>query len=505
MDHMSGFVSRRSATLLLFFILAAIPALAQRYEGGYSPLRTFKPAPETVVGVTASYKLNIKALDTIKEKKVRESVAEDLKSLSTNFTRLDSMSLLMHTDSLNGYVNSITQRICSKNPSLAGSTFKIFTYRTIIPNASSRGNGVLFINLDLAAKLSSEAELAFIICHEMAHDVRKHVMKGILQRSQMIHDDNFKKELKKATSQEFNSVKVTETVVLKFMARYTEHSRENETEADSLGLVLYRNAGYPLAVAVKAIQKLDSIDLPSYTKPLRLKELFNSAELAFNDNWLKPSDENVALGGNLDDFKMPDSLKTHPDCKLRAAAMKRIITREPTADTSSEIRCLQRYRDFRSACLLESVEVYLQNGLYSWALYNSLELMNRFPDNNYLKCAASLSLQEIYLAQARHDFSRVVDFPGKDYTESYNQLLIMLHNLTLSELKSISSAYYKQHVSPLRSNEFASYVGVLVNNDKKPREDFELAVRSFEKEYANSYYSRSLNDKLLSLKPTKKK
>src|SRR6185503_14334550 len=100
--------------------------------------------------------------------------------------------------------------------------------------------------------------------------------------------------------------------------KFSEHSRENELQADSLGLVLYLNSNYHPYEAVNTILSLDSVDNPAYKGPIDFNKYFGFPGMPFDTSLLINSGY-VDLGeGNLKDIKIDDELKTHPDCEIRA-------------------------------------------------------------------------------------------------------------------------------------------------------------------------------------------
>ena len=98
-----------------------------------------------------------------------------------------------------------------------------------------------------------------------------------------------------------------------------KHSRYKESEADSLGLVLIRNAKYDVTNAPKVLLKLDKVDeLFTSNKLYTLKDYFENAPIDLSFFNVKPkynglSSKNVTMNADKD----LDSIKTHPDCIKR--------------------------------------------------------------------------------------------------------------------------------------------------------------------------------------------
>ena len=70
------------------------------------------------------------------------------------------------------YLEGILDTIATKNE-YRGSNLKILVNKSAVPNASCFGDGILVINLGLFRYLDTKDQLAFVIAHELAHQVLK--------------------------------------------------------------------------------------------------------------------------------------------------------------------------------------------------------------------------------------------------------------------------------------------------------------------------------------------
>ena len=482
----------------------ALVAGAQDFTTSYKPLGSYRPAKLLVKSIGDSYDISIKTLSEHKSSEVKKEIKKSITELRKDFIQLDSLHQIMDSDNLTAYMRGIVKRIQEKNPSIADRKFKLFTYRTLVPNASSHGGGLLLINLDMIQKLSSEAQLAFVIGHEIGHDVLNHVMDGIVKRAQYLDDMDFKQELKRLKYLTYNSNKEIENLYLRVMARFGEHSRENETQADSISLMLCHNAGYSAYASVISVGKLDSLDEPLYSDSIAFHANFDFKECAFKREWLKAEDND--LGGNLDSiYKIPDSLKTHPDCKLRADNLRALIRAKKFSDDSLAPDTASGYDPFRKIAQFEAVETSMNGSYYSQALFDALQLRTHFPENLYLKCAISNSLFELYEAEKNHRFSEVCDFPNKEFSKEYRELLVFLHNISLASLKKVCIVYYNNNISDHVEYEFASYLGLVVRGSDMGQEDFQASISNFIAKNKNSRYSKLLESKKKEKEPSKPK
>ena len=475
--------------------------LGQSLAVDYKPIREKKLPASEVKDVQASFESSLVELK-VSNKKAQKDINSSVHELGKSFFSLDSAGLLMEGDTITDYLMHIVNRVQSANPELAAVKFKVFTWRTDEPNASNWGQGMLFVNLDIVGKFDTEAEMAFILCHEMGHNMRKHVLTRIKKTAEMLYDPAFQKEIQRLKKMEYNSMNASKAVFGKFIARYTEHSRENEVEADSLGLLFFCKAGYGADIAIRTIQKLDSIDRPVITSPIAYKKYFDFKEQAFKPSWLEPEDKGGFWVGNLNTLTLPDSLKTHPDCSLRAISLQRITKQFGFAGTGvnkgnvgkDSVHFIARF---------EMIEFLLSDRQFGFALYNALQLSTVFPNNRYLKCATANCLYEIYVAQTKHQFSQVVEFPDHNNVGSYNEFLVFLQNINSASLKGLAVNWTKNYVSAMNNYSYAGYVNALINTfDKSKEESFSL-VKDFGKNYKDDYYAKLLTEKF-TYQPKKK-
>ena len=482
--------------LSMLLCLQYVSSPAQTFEKSYAPNHNFRPTKATLDSIKSRYKSSYERGE-FKSKSVRQQVKESLEELSDNMVQLDSVSLLMHRDTLTSYLNSLISRIQAANPSIASKRYHVLLLRSSSANASNRGDGIIVVNLDLFRRLRSEAELVFILCHELSHDIEGHVMDGIIRRAEL-YGNTYKKEVKKAGSREFERNKATIDVYTSYRARFTDYRRRHEYEADSIGLMLYANLGYPFEDAVNVIELLDSVDMPYYDHKIDLKKYFDFSAAPFNPEWLDPGDHKDILGGNVEEvYKVPDSLKTHPECKHRSEALVRIILEQRPGAKVPDAKDLGNYQYYKTVAEFEMIESLMDNGDMGFALHNALQMLEIYPQNLYLHCAVANCLYEISMAQLHHKFSITVAFPDKTYSLGYNELLVFLHNLSRKDLIGLTSNYCSKNVAPsMVSSPFAAYVACLVRTLEKPQYEFSVLAGEYQKHHSDKYYSILLNKKI---------
>lgn len=203
------------------------------------------------------------------------------------------------------YVRSVGNRIV-KHVGTTPYEYQFFIVDESVPNAFAIPGGYIFIYRGLMEILGSEGELASILSHELAHIQARHIQRR-LEEGRLLSVAALAGVLAGAflgmgggASQAvaMGSLAGAQSFQLKY-------SRENEVEADQLGLRYLSEAGYPAKDMASAMERLSqaswhaSSRIPSYlsTHPALGERIQYLQELARKQE--KPPS---AVPGNSDDF-----------------------------------------------------------------------------------------------------------------------------------------------------------------------------------------------------------
>ncbi len=145
---------------------------------------------------------------------------------------------------LQRYVQSIGEELVavSDRPNLPY-TFTIVDNEQV--NAFATMGGFIYLHTGLIQTADNEAELASVVAHEIGHVVGKHSQQQI--RQQAITQGLL-------TAAGLDSTELVQLGVA--LALDLPHSREDEYEADSLGLEMMKSAGYAPGAVVDFMRKL---------------------------------------------------------------------------------------------------------------------------------------------------------------------------------------------------------------------------------------------------------
>jgi len=354
-----------------------------------------------------------------------------------------------------GYLQSIVQKIISANAELKKTDARIVFSRDWWPNAYSMGEGTIAINAGLMVFLDNEAELVFVLCHELAHYYLDHTTKAIKKYVETVNSEAFQKELKRLAKTEFGVNKQLEELSKSFAFGSRRHNRENEAAADRLAFSFMKKTGYDCNAIKTGLELLDKVDDSLVYKPLALQQVFHFNEYPFKKKWIQ---KESSIFSQLDENDSPlssnekDSLKTHPDCTKRISLLTdslQAISVKGEKFLVNEKLFMQLKKDF----FVEMTEQCYRDKNLSRNLYYSLLLLQSQENVPVAIYSVSRCLNQIYDYQKDHKLGSKIDAENKAYPEEYNNLLRMLGRLRLDEIANLNYNFCKQYVSQMKGYE----------------------------------------------------
>ena len=183
------------------------------------------------------------------------------------FEEIQRQTQIIRVSSVQAYIDSLGRRLVS-NADASEFTIRFMVLRESEPNAFAIPGGRIFITSGLIRLVESEDELAGVLCHEIAHVVRRHIAQRI-EASKRLNLATMAGALagmlvggSEGGAIMMGSLAVGESEKLKY-------SRENENEADRLGLAYMTRAGYEGRAMIGFLKKISrttqyDADFPSY-------------------------------------------------------------------------------------------------------------------------------------------------------------------------------------------------------------------------------------------------
>ncbi|MBC7485608.1 MAG: M48 family metalloprotease [Cytophagaceae bacterium] len=384
------------------------------------------------------------------------------------------------------YLQIISDQIYTANPQLKRETV-IYAYRSAYPNAFSTSGGVLAFHLGLLSKMQNESQIAFIICHELAHYHLKHIDQKIDQLAELNFDKTLEKKINEVKKTGGNQYEKYKQLIESLTLDITKHSRSNEAEADSVALIYLLKTNYNPLEAIRVMDILKHCDDPHYIPPIDLKKHFDSKELPFKDDWL--ISDMPDFDYHKRKYEDSDTASTHPDCNKREAAMKRILAdkQAPTLPKNTTLERVMLQSDF------ETIESLYYNHAVGQSLYYTLVLLEKYPDNAYLHAMVGKCFYTLYERQKNKELGRVLDLPNSEFETNYNNLLQFIHALRLSEIAMLSNAYLENRAIPFRTDEEFLYAMILCSKLPGAKNNTVALIEEYKTKFPSGKYLNAFN------------
>ncbi|MGD9182412.1 MAG: M48 family metalloprotease [Desulfobacterales bacterium] len=405
------------------------------------------------------------------------------------------------------YVNKVGNRIVAhlKEPLFH---YRFFVINTHTYNAFAIPAGYIFINSGLLMAMDNEEQLAGILGHEIAHVNARHISQKI-ERSKKIGWAGMAGMAAGVLMGLAGAGGGASQAVLKGSQAATQtaelsYSRENEMQADQLGLIYLNDAGYggegllKILKAMRARQWYDATQVPTYlmTHPAIDERIaYIDGQLASAPKTSKPQaqessdefqrvlthlmtqygDENLVLR------ETEAAVKDNPaDLLARhryGLILARVGRREEAID---QLRMVLEKRAFDPYILRDIGRVYFLDGKYQQALKMLKTARNKIP--NDAECG--LFLGELQLELGAFDDASAVFLDIVKKNPTYTQVYYFLGQ-SLGKQGELADAHYYLAVFHSRKRDYQTAViqlrrALKYAKDAEKRAKIEKALKQLE-------------------------
>lgn len=255
------------------------------YQGGVYGQTTGNFEPVSSKGTIPSELLKSKS------KKIKEAIESAKKNATTtkkskqkklesyeasNAFLIDELMFsgdVLYNDIYGVYLNKIKDELLAHDEELRNS-IKVYTLKSPVANAFTFNDGKVFFNIGLFAYMKTEAEVAFVLAHEISHYTSKHSLKRFEKTTEI----NTKGEIRKKS--EFYEV--------------NQFSQEQEKEADKKALEIFYKSKYRLSNALTTMEELERTDYPIFDYKFP-REMISNSKLVFNNKFELDSIKPIVL------------------------------------------------------------------------------------------------------------------------------------------------------------------------------------------------------------------
>ena len=376
----------------------------------------------------------------ISERKIRKDVEASYKELSDDFIENINKGFFVNDKAYSEFLEGIVNTIKDNNPEYPNiaNTRILLSFGTS-PNAYAIGNDVIVVYIPLIKSINNEYELAFIISHEIAHNLLRHSYNGMIEYATMANSSEIRKQTREIEKQKYNKAQIASGLYKDIVYGKRKNHRKLEHQADSLGFVLYKNAFKGREYqALRSLETLDDID--KERDSLLASDyvaLFNTEKVPFKSQWIENEEISRYKYDKTPKFWEVDSLKTHPDCGIRAGFVQKHFMVKPAdpGSPSDKFMMLKKSSAFNHVLGLYAIEEYGKS------LYESLLLLKHDQKNAFLNKLVHQNLLKLQEAQKNYTLNKYLDTINPKYSNSYNTFLYFVRQLRKSELNAIIEKY----------------------------------------------------------------
>ncbi|WP_309640209.1 M48 family metallopeptidase [Flavobacterium sp.] len=418
----------------------------------------FKYVPENkdsvISFVNSIYKKKITKLESVAEK--RSEFKKMMSERKDDFIKSINDSSYIFDKNISNYVKSVLVEIYKSNPQIDTHDFYFLISKSPIPNAASYGNGIFVINQGLFNFIDTDDEFASVLSHEISHFVLDHSDKSLLNRLSTLNSKEVKSKIKAINKTEYGRRRAIADLTKTLSYNFLDRSRKDETQADSLGLIMLRKTHYNAMGSINSLRKLETIDSIIFNEDSKIKSHFNFENYPFKESWLMKDETLFDIKEKANDYAWDkDSIKTHPDIPLRIELLKKII--QDTTAISKSSPALDRVKKIAAE---NSITMYIDNSNLDFALYQTLILFNKnlIDEKTYCNNICKL-LRKTYEIKSNHTFGKYVGQISPFSDEKYlNDIKIFLNNIEIKNVRKIGYAFCEKYKAQMQQDpEFSSF------------------------------------------------
>lgn len=410
-----------------FFIWFVLPFTTQAYAqssidfNDFGGIRSAGEVPKIIQDASRKftiYQVDQSLINSMDDVSHSEKLINEFE-IKSNYTlnRLLLGGRVLYGDQITLYLNEIKNRLLEDNLELRDK-IEVFTYLSGSDNAFSTNNGIVMINIGLISKVSSEGELAFILSHEIAHVIAEHSF------NKDIESYKIKKRI-----DEYSKILKDERIDFQYA-----YSKENEFEADSLGLDIFQGAGYPQTIAIETLKILANSNLPFSNVPFE-KHYFNDEYFKIPEAYfLEKVDSPVPIKDEYDDYRSHPNLLSRIN-KINSSINQTLV--EDDFDGNKYIKTKEEFEDIRKIARFELIELKLLSQEYGEVIYDAYVLLKEHPDSEFLKAAIAKAFYGLAKYKIREKFYLVAR-PYTSVQEESQQIHYLLRELTTRQLAVLS-------------------------------------------------------------------
>ena len=381
-----------------------------------------------------------------------EKVKQEKESISKNENRTDRKSTerfileshyfidkvlsngaILYNEKLCQYISKVADELLKDDLELR-KKLQFYVLKSQSVNAFATDRGSIFITVGLLAQLENEAQLAFILSHEIIHYTNSHARTGYVENERIERGDgkyqreNWNKELNKS-----------------------KYSKELELEADVEGLKFYLKSNYSLEELHSVFYILQYAHIPIDDIPFDTT-YFNDTNFTLSSEYFKKELKAIEA---IDDGD--DQYLTHPNTNKRRSIVASEIEGKSNEGRVKFINSEKEFYDIQLLARFELSNLFTKDRKYAESLYNSYLLLKKYPTNKFLRTNIAYCLYA--LSKYRNDGKLHTVLTDYEKVQGQSQQVnYMFEKMEKKTLNTIAVKYLWELKQDFKDDEFIATI-----------------------------------------------
>jgi predicted Zn-dependent protease len=337
--------------VFLAFFTNGVSILAQQNFNDYKTLASVGTIPADFTQMTyAKIKEDLKKERTSLKGKNEKIFLE---GIHYSIDEMLHSGRVIYGDEITLYLNSVAQKLLKDDATLQ-KELRFYTLKSNVSNAFSTDQGIVFVTTGLISQLTNEAQLAYVLAHEISHYTEKHVVETFDWKTKTDRRD-------------------------RTIEKLSQYSKEKEFDADKIGLKMFHAAGYSKDEILPTFDVLMFSYLP-FDEVAIAKTYFNSANMYVPENMFSTEKYPIKAMENEDDSK-----SSHPNIQKRKEAVTKEISSFNNWGKTVYFLGEEKFKYIRKIARFESIRNDVIDANYADAIYSIFLLEREYPNSIYLQ------------------------------------------------------------------------------------------------------------------------
>jgi beta-barrel assembly-enhancing protease len=409
--------------ILLAFLMNALTAFSQDFND-YQPLKNQGSLPsDFTVSPSQKYAKDVTKID-IKDARSTRKTQKDF-YLNVNFAidgLLKSGTVLFETEHAT-YLKDIMAVLLKSKPEVARK-IRVYLLRTPTVNAFATADGIVFVTLGLLAQVENEAQLAYILSHEIVHIDKKHALELVLQSDPKTKPNDRQKA---ARNNDLDDKSLTKNLF----------TQDQELEADREGYNLFAKTSYSTKNINRVFDVLKYSELP-YDNIVFDRSFLETDYLKIPKEFFL---EKVRAIEGINET-MDDSESSHPNLFKRRAEINALLAGQKDENKKEYIVSKDRFLKLQKISRFEIAHLQLHQQLFQDAIYTAFLLKKTEKTEQYPEIITAKALYGLAKYVNNEDVEATAEMIKTDSIEGESQQIYHLFNkMPPKDLTVLATSY----------------------------------------------------------------